>query len=1115
MPAPHRLLWLMPMLLTMWGRAEETVSSPPFMIQIWKMEEGLPQTMLTCLQQSRDGYLWLGSGNGLARFDGRRFTLFNSSTHDFFYRHDIKSIREDRQGTLWIMAADGLFRLRHGQFEDLTGLDGGVRNRHFPAGCLEDGDGNFWVHTGERLLRFDAGTETVRRDFPGIPPGSYCKLLAGPAGRIEAVGQQGLWWFDGTRFHPRTVRNWPAGCVQDALYESDGRLVLAAAGRLWHLDGQDVRPFGATTAAAESAWMKLGTDRRRRLWLFTWSDVYCVEEGRFTKVASHQTNPWKNSHSWLEDSQGNVWIGNARGLFIVTDTRPLALRPVAGLSGFPVLSLHEDRQGNIWAGLYGGLARIGRPRLINFREESGMDCTIPRVLYQSKQGQIWVGGSCGGLTVYENGRFHTITRDRAGQPLGGQALAFEDSAGRSFLIGNTLGTFTNGLFKPWLDETGNSVHMVSSIVEERPGVYWVGSARGLYRLSGQRQELFREEQGLSHQTIYDLHQGRDGTLWICTARGVTWRQGGRFIQPFAGTSLAHKSVMDIAEDEDGTIWLAAYGGLFRYSRKNLFHFRLQHGLCDNDILGLVDDGAGYLWMSSFRGIMRVARHELDELAGGRTTRLHPVRFGRIDGMANAEGNSGQHPSTLRSRDGRLWFPTMGGVAVIDPATVRISRTPPAVHIENLSADGQDIPLPPSGRAGLPAGTRRCRIQFTAIDLTNPRHIYFRYRLEGYEESWNEPEPAGDWSAPYMNLPPGDYSFHVQACSCDGAWNESGARLAFSIAPLYWQTGWFRSLLALTGAAGVWLLASFFRRYRDLLLFWRRRRHVGPYVLEEIAGYGGTATVFRAHRMLKTNEKAAVKILKKEFQEHPPVLKRFRQEAAIVDSLDHPHIVKVFERGSTGENSFIAMEWLAGETLAQRLKRTGPLALPASIRIGRQLAEVLVALHRKGIQHRDLKPANIMLLVRDGQADFVKVLDFGLARSEFHSRITRSGVLLGSTHYLAPERVGSRQDTPAGDIYALGVIIFEMLAGHPPFDGRDELEVLRDILTVPFPSITALRPEVPPVLTELVQIMVAKNPLARPDASHVAHRLAILEEDIAMYEPPGPESSSPVNCCSPV
>ncbi|RQV99829.1 MAG: hypothetical protein EH225_10870, partial [Calditrichaeota bacterium] len=443
---------------------------------------------------------------------------------------------------------------------------------------------------------------------------------------------------------------------------------------------------------------------------------------------------------------------------------------------------------------------------------------------------------------------------------------------------------------------------------------------------------------------------------------------------------------------------------------------------------------------------------------------------------------------LNDREGHIWIPTMGGMAIIDPARIFIDRIPSPVYIEKLIADG--IPQSFSNQpVPLPAGTSRFEFYFTTLDFLNFSNVYFRYRLEGFERQWNEIGGRDSWRAPYMNLPPGNYTFQVKARNSNGIWNETGASLSIFISPKFWQTTWFKILSFMIFTLFSYLLISFIRRYYHLLFFWKRRRMLGHYILEDIIGYGGTSTVFRAHPLLRPSQKVALKILKKEHMDNPLSVKRFRQEASIIDMLEHQHIVKVLERGSSDDNIFIVMELLEGETLQKKLQKEKQPSFPDIAGIILQTAMVLHDLHTRAIVHRDLKPANIMLLSKNGVQNYVKLMDFGSVKISYHPRITLEEKIIGTLYYMAPERISLSSHTSAGDIYSLGIIGYEMVTGHLPFSDRGYHDLMQSIIRDPLPPITDFRPETPSELTDLITRMIDKDPEKRPTARSVYDTLS--------------------------
>ncbi len=295
-----------------------------------------------------------------------------------------------------------------------------------------------------------------------------------------------------------------------------------------------------------------------------------------------------------------------------------------------------------------------------------------------------------------------------------------------------------------------------------------------------------------------------------------------------------------------------------------------------------------------------------------------------------------------------------------------------------------------------------------------------------------------------------------------------------------------AVLALLGTVA----ALFYRRFRHLVSFWRKRTHIGHYRILGQIGAGGMGLVYRAAHLLAGSKPVAVKVIREEHAQDPVLRKRFLHEAAIVDQMDNPNIVKVIERGEHEQALFMAMELLQGDTLAKRIRDAGPLPLDRCCAIMRQLAEAVSSIHSKGVVHRDLKPENVMLVQHDGSSDFVKLLDFGLARNQALSHMTATGEILGTVHYLAPEQATCQDTSAASDVFSLGIIFYELVTGEKPFIGDTPFDVVRQIIGTAPSGPKLARPDIPDALDELIGRMLDKDPAARPSSAEV---LSILQE----------------------
>jgi tetratricopeptide (TPR) repeat protein len=288
-----------------------------------------------------------------------------------------------------------------------------------------------------------------------------------------------------------------------------------------------------------------------------------------------------------------------------------------------------------------------------------------------------------------------------------------------------------------------------------------------------------------------------------------------------------------------------------------------------------------------------------------------------------------------------------------------------------------------------------------------------------------------------------------------------------------------------------ILLLVFKKYLYLFAFWKKQKYIGHFRLMDKIASGGMGTIFKAHSIHNKSDYAAVKILREELFIDEINKKRFKREAAIIDKLEHPNIIKIFERGESKQTLFIAMEFLEGKTLESKINEEGQLKLRESLHIMIQISDAIAFIHSKNIIHRDLKPDNIMLIEKNGDSPFVKLLDFGLAKMEFETRLTQSGNFLGTLRYLAPEQVLDGHTVAANDIFSMGVTFYYMLCGKNPFPGETAVDIMREIIVKEPVRVSELRPDIPGELDTLVMQMMDKEPGQRPPARSIRDQLQHL------------------------
>ncbi len=766
---------------------------------VWRIEQGLPQDTIEALTQTADGYLWIGTQRGLARFDGVRFKIYNSSNTPALHSLAIDSLLPEPDGGLWITTdGGGLTRLRDGRFTTLGVADGLPTDRL--RAVLLDPPGNLWVGTNQSgLARFADG---AFQRVDGLERGTVTALLRDRPGSLWIGTEQGLAHLEspGTgRLSVLTTRDGlPHDRVISLAQDPKGGLWIGTARGLARLDG------GLMTAPipelAGEEILSLLVDRAGTLWTGSRTGLGRWLAGRFERVEPGELEEEAVS-TLFEDREGSLWIGTVSGgIHRLKDVAFTGVSRKDGLKGFPIWSVYEDRRGDVWLGSNGGLDLLRDGRLTPFPGQEGLRQSVVRAIAEDADGALWLG-TYRGLCRLRDGRL-TVYAEREGLP---------DSR-------------------------------VLTLLFDRAGALWIGTFQGLARLGPDGgMTVYTVRQGLSNDRIYALHEDREGTLWVGTKSGLNRLVDGRIEALPAKTGAPSGSVFSFSEDADGTLWMVGQGALYRHRGGAFAGFSDWDGTPEGGFLLLVDDGRGNLWVCN-QGVLRIRKADLDAAAPGRRV---PFRtFGADDGMPSSECSGVGRPSGLRTRDGRLWLPTVRGVAIVDPAHLPFNRLAPPTVVEEI-VPSDHPPEVPRGEVLLPPGTDRFEVRYTGLSLTDPERVRFRYRLRGFDKDWVE---TGSRTAVYTSLPPGGYTFEVASSNSDGVWS-GVTSVALRLQPRFVETVWFVALCAV--AAGLLLAAALPLRTRALR---RRERDLERLVEERTRALGEEKT--HAERARREAEEAS-------------------------------------------------------------------------------------------------------------------------------------------------------------------------------------------------------------------------------------------------------------------
>lgn len=762
-----------------------------FHMRHWTSEDGLPQNSVRHLLQSRDGYLWIGTSDGLARYDGMKFTVYRSELQIAQPAQcQVQDLCEDADGRIWIRTGHGLIAYDRGRFHAFSFVGKPALFAMRP--CSR---GGLWLTTEDGWHRFEGGRITQSfSNFHGLLPDRLDLGFEDRTGRLWLHGRgvggapgEGTWCrFDLQKNElVKLAQLFPdAGSDLFELAEdAAGRLWGARAGELVCCAAGRVERYPLGEQFAEVSIGRLTPDHRGGVW-FHQSDypgVFHWSDGELRRYGREQGLEARDIRCLLTDREGNVWVGSGdRGLIRLQPRRLTSLITTNSHGARnEVFSVKPGREDKLWFGTSSGLLflRDGQtgaytnstPNIHNHFEQA------VRPVLEDGAGVVWFGLSGQGLQRLSGG---TFVRERAADL--------------------------------WQTEDWS----VRALLEDQAGNLWVGTTHGLMvRRNGQFQ-IVHTTAGPCTYTICGLQMATDGALWVGTeSHGLLRLKEGQVDTYTTTNGLLSDTAAPLLVEADGTLWAGTPNGLNRIRRGQIRAVTIREGLFDNIAYGLLDDGRGNYWSYCNRGIYRVRQADLHTVADGRTNRLHCVAYGEADGMASAEGNGDWQPGACRTADGRLWFPTTCGVVMVTPASLHENPVRPPVVIEEVIADDETILKdgsltgPPKSEVRklelkLPPGRARVlEIRYTANVFTAPEKVRFRYRLEGSDHDWRE---GGEHRvAYYTNLRPGEYQFQVLACNNDGYWSDQAAAFAFSLAPHLWQTWPFYA-----AAAALVLLAGF-------------------------------------------------------------------------------------------------------------------------------------------------------------------------------------------------------------------------------------------------------------------------------------------------------------------
>jgi ligand-binding sensor domain-containing protein/signal transduction histidine kinase len=724
--------------------------------QSWSTENGLPQNSVHQIFQSHDGYIWIATEGGIARFNGIDFKVFNHETTPAFTSDDICCIAQDSAGSLWIGTADGLLQYSAGMFRRYSSMDG-------------------W------------------------PSGGITALATGDNGALLILTGNGITSFDGKRFSPLSL---PASAIPSAMVAADdGSVWIASTAGIFQYRHGNVRLQLLDPASPIPDIEGIGVLPDHGLWLRTGTSLTLLQNGHQRTLQAGRDIAASRIQSALAGSRGDLWIGTNKGLFLQDKTGGAPqLQPNLGSSS--ILSIFRDTEGDLWVGTETSGLDILRQQ--NFRTVPGLSDHVITAITQASGGAMWVGTNGEGLDRWQSGKTQHFSSCNG--LLSDIILALAPGNNDSVWVGTPdgLNHIVGTKVEAYTSADGLPDDLIRSLLTGDDGSLWIGTRRGLAHWQNNRFVIFTRADGLDSDLIGTLLQSHSPNslhdLWVGTLNGLSRLRDGKITTFTTKDGLSGDTITSLAEDLRGTLWIGTKGrGLSTWSPTGFTSLH-RHDL-PQDIDSILEDDRGNLWLSSTRGITRVSVASLIACATSPGCNPHPVSYGRSDGMPTEETSTIGHPAAWKTAQGLLWFATRKGVAVIDFSHLAENHIPPPVVIERFTADDVELPLS-SGEQKISPGHNSFAFQYAGLSYVAPAKVNYRYILEGFDKQWTE---AGSRRiAYYTNLPPHHYRFRVEAANNDGTWNETGAQIAFYVRPPFYRRLWFL-LLAILLTAGVAIL----------------------------------------------------------------------------------------------------------------------------------------------------------------------------------------------------------------------------------------------------------------------------------------------------------------------
>lgn len=732
-----------------------------FMYQTWSVDDGLPHSAIRGVTQTADGYIWFATHEGLARFDGVNFTVFDAANAPALRGNGVLGLLAASDGSLYAgLREGGIARFHQGVFSAVltdTPLPGGQT-----AFLAQDRSGAIWSSFGAGgIARISGRQAALFTVAEGLPGNLITALRATADGDVWIGTANGLVVYREGKLVTKPTGSWlDSANIADVLIDGGKRLWVATASEgLAVMEGQLIRRIRQRDGLASESLTRLLEDRHGGIWVGTLEGVQRMaagDPGRIERITAADGLSNNNIRSLFEDNESGVWVGTDQGVNRFRESPLITWGARRGLTEEFTRTVLEDRKGVVWVATADGLFSIDGSTTRRFGREQGLLTNAILSLAEDPDGTLWIGTNSGGLHRMAGGRIEQVS-------------------GRA----------------------GLSSAAVRAILPARDGSLWIGTANSLSKWSWQNNAVAQRvvtKDGRPAEQVNALHEGKQGEIWVGT------RSGLGVIDSVAGTLNLDEfglalPVLSINSDGEGQVWvnLVSHGTALvvgESGKRTVRRLTPADGLPEQSYFVALDDQRGGMWLCSTRGIVKLAKSQVAARLAGKGGKITPEFYTRADGMASTQCNGATQPAGWRMRDGRLLFPTAKGVAVANPDGRQSSdRRVLPIHIRSVDVDGARVAPADGAWVRIPPGNHRLEVAYVGLSFSEPEKIRYRYRLEGFDNAWVDAQR--ETKATFTNLKPGEYLFRVQTSREGRDWNERGAALRVEQQAYLYETHWFR------------------------------------------------------------------------------------------------------------------------------------------------------------------------------------------------------------------------------------------------------------------------------------------------------------------------------------